>query len=51
MVATGWPLQLAPDIRQTSPPINEELKIIRECDSLGFWTDYHPVTIEKKVAN
>ncbi len=46
--ATGWPLQLSPDLQQTPPPSEEELKIIRECDPLGFWTDYRPTTLEKQ---
>lgn len=49
--ATGWSLQLAPELQQTPPPSEEELKIIRECDPLGFWTDYRPVTLEKQATN
>jgi glutaconate CoA-transferase subunit B len=49
--ATGWPLQLAPGVQETPPPSEKELKIIRECDPLGFWTDYRPATLEKQAAN
>jgi glutaconate CoA-transferase subunit B len=49
--ATGWPLHLAPGVQETPPPSEEELKIIRECDPLGFWTDYRPSTLEKQAAN
>jgi glutaconate CoA-transferase subunit B len=35
---TGWPLCLAPDCRETPPPSQEELRIIRECDPQGIWT-------------
>jgi glutaconate CoA-transferase, subunit B len=47
LAATGWPLQVAPDVSQTPPPTREELKIIRECDPLGFWTNYRPSSLEK----
>lgn len=50
LAATGWPLQVAPDVRQTLPPSEEELKIIRECDPLGFWTDYRPLIAEKQIS-
>lgn len=36
--ATGWPLPLSPGLRPTPPPSGEELKIIRECDPVDFWT-------------
>lgn len=49
LAATDWPLLVSPDVQQTPPPTAEELKIIRECDPLGFWTDYRPETLEKKV--
>ncbi len=35
---TGWPLQVAPDVRETDPPTAEVLRIIREYDPDGFWT-------------
>jgi glutaconate CoA-transferase subunit B len=35
---TGWPLQLAPNLRETTPPSHEELQIIRHYDPYGFWT-------------
>jgi glutaconate CoA-transferase subunit B len=36
--ATGWNLQVAPDVRETPAPEREELEIIRACDPQGFWT-------------
>ncbi|MGH2472112.1 MAG: CoA-transferase subunit beta [Candidatus Limnocylindria bacterium] len=35
---TGWPLEVAPDVRQTESPSSEVLRIIREYDPKGFWT-------------
>jgi glutaconate CoA-transferase subunit B len=35
---TGWPLRLAPDVRLTRPPAEEELRLIRSLDPQGFWT-------------
>ena len=35
---TGWPLALAPDVRETEAPSAEVLDIIREYDPTGFWT-------------
>ncbi|HWR36874.1 MAG TPA: CoA-transferase [Clostridia bacterium] len=35
---TGWPLRLASDLRETTPPTREELVAIREYDREGFWT-------------
>jgi glutaconate CoA-transferase subunit B len=35
---TGWELRLAVDFRETEPPGEEELKVIRECDPEGKWT-------------
>ena len=35
---TGWDLRVAADARETQPPSADELRIIRECDPLGFWT-------------
>ena len=35
---TGWPVRLAPDVRETEPPTAEALRIIREYDQGGFWT-------------
>jgi glutaconate CoA-transferase subunit B len=35
---TGWDLKVAPDVRETRPPTDEELAIIRRYDPEGFWT-------------
>jgi len=35
---TGWDLRVAPDVRETPPPTDEELAIIRRYDPQGFWT-------------
>ncbi|MBI4483357.1 MAG: CoA-transferase [Acidobacteria bacterium] len=35
---TGWELKVAPDVTQTPPPNQEELRIIRRYDPEGFWT-------------
>ena len=35
---TGWPLTLAQDCGPTAEPTHDELRIIRECDTDGFWT-------------
>jgi glutaconate CoA-transferase subunit B len=35
---TGWPLRVAPDVRVTRPPAEEELRLIRSLDPHGFWT-------------
>ncbi len=35
---TGWPLHLAPDCGETTPPSDEELRLIRACDPRGVWT-------------
>ncbi|MBA2396633.1 MAG: CoA-transferase [Ktedonobacteraceae bacterium] len=35
---TGWPLRLAPDCTETSPPTADELHLIRTCDPQGIWT-------------
>jgi glutaconate CoA-transferase, subunit B len=35
---TGWPLALAPKVRQTSPPSARELRVIRNYDPDRFWT-------------
>lgn len=35
---TGWPLRVAPNVRETPPPSHEVLGIIRSYDSEGFWT-------------
>jgi glutaconate CoA-transferase subunit B len=36
--ATGWPLALAPDARETPAPSPEEIAAVRACDPAGFWT-------------
>jgi glutaconate CoA-transferase subunit B len=35
---TGWELHVPPDVRETLPPTEEELAIIRRYDPQGFWT-------------
>jgi glutaconate CoA-transferase subunit B len=35
---TGWELRLAPDCRETVPPGEQELQVIREYDPQGVWT-------------
>ena len=35
---TGWPLRVSPDVRETEPPSDEVLRIIRDYDPQGFWT-------------
>ncbi len=35
---TGWPLRVAPDVRETPSPTADELAVIREYDPAGFWT-------------
>jgi len=35
---TDWDLAIASDVRETTPPTAEELRIIRDCDPEGFWT-------------
>lgn len=35
---TGWPLRVAADVRETEPPSDEALRIIRGYDREGFWT-------------
>jgi len=35
---TGWPLRVAPDLKQTPAPTAVELKILRQFDPEGFWT-------------
>jgi glutaconate CoA-transferase subunit B len=35
---TGWPLRVATDVRETTPPSDEVLRIIRGYDPDGFWT-------------
>lgn len=35
---TGWPLCVAPDVRETETPDSTVLRIIREYDHDGFWT-------------
>jgi glutaconate CoA-transferase subunit B len=36
--ATGWPLRVAGDVRETVPPTEAELGVVRACDPEGFWT-------------
>ena len=38
VAATGWPLRVARDVRQTEPPADDVLRIIRDYDPQGFWT-------------
>ena len=35
---TGWDLRVAPDVRETPAPTEQELAIIRRYDPQGFWT-------------
>lgn len=35
---TGWDLALGPDLRETPPPSEAELGVLRRYDSGGFWT-------------
>jgi glutaconate CoA-transferase subunit B len=35
---TGWNLQVADDLMETSQPTADELQAIREYDKEGFWT-------------
>ena len=35
---TGWNLRVGPDVRETPPPTERELDIIRRYDPQGFWT-------------
>ena len=35
---TGWDLKLGLEIKETSPPNREELRLIRRFDPQGFWT-------------
>ncbi len=35
---TGWKLRLAPDCKETVPPTEDELQVIREHDPRGVWT-------------
>ncbi len=35
---TGWPLRVLPNARETEPPSEEVLRIIRDYDPQGFWT-------------
>jgi glutaconate CoA-transferase subunit B len=34
----GWPIKLADEIQQTTPPVAAELHAIRDYDREGFWT-------------
>ena len=36
--ATGWPLRVAADVRETVAPTEAELGVVRACDPEGFWT-------------
>ena len=37
--STGWDLRVAPDLRETPPPTEEELRLIREeLDPAGAYT-------------
>lgn len=35
---TGWPLKVAPDLKQTPAPTGTELKHLRRFDPQGYWT-------------
>jgi glutaconate CoA-transferase subunit B len=35
---TGWRLRVSPEVRETPPPSDVELRAIREYDKEGFWT-------------
>ena len=35
---TGWPLRVAVDGRETMPPTEAGLRLVRACDPLGFRT-------------
>ncbi len=35
---TGWPLRVAPEVRETPLPTDTEFAVIREYDPQGFWT-------------
>ncbi|HEX4202790.1 MAG TPA: CoA-transferase, partial [Ktedonobacteraceae bacterium] len=35
---TGWPLRLAPNCAETTPPSDEELRLVRASDPDGIWT-------------
>ena len=39
--ATGFDLPLTNDFSETQPPREEELRVIREYDPLGFWTGWN----------
>jgi glutaconate CoA-transferase subunit B len=36
--ATGWNLQMAHPVRETTPPSADELRLLRRFDPQGFWT-------------
>jgi glutaconate CoA-transferase subunit B len=38
LASTGWDLKIAPDLKETLPPTQEDLNIIRAYDPEGFWT-------------
>jgi len=38
LASTGWNLKVASDLKETPPPTQEELNIIRAYDPEGFWT-------------
>jgi glutaconate CoA-transferase subunit B len=35
---TGWPLRVAPEVGETSPPTETELAAVRKYDPKGVWT-------------
>ena len=39
--ATGFELAMSEEISETQPPSKEELRVIRDYDSSGFWTGWN----------
>ncbi len=38
LAATGWALEVSPQVHETPPPTRQELRAIRAYDPQGFWT-------------